>query len=306
MLQWSQDSLLRFHPDKCVWMRIGKSPQDQDNPPTQVYVIDNKYLAHSSDEKDLGVFIDTDLKFDKHIASKVSKAIQIAGLIRRSFEHLDCDTFNVLFTTLARHLEYAQSVWSPYLKKHINAIEKVQRRVLKRVPELSSLSYEDRLRQLNLRPLAYRRYRGDMIEMYKLTHCLYDSQVTDEFLDMDDKKVNTRGHPFKLNKQGCKLNLMLHSIRYRTVDQWNNLPLNVVQSGSIACFERRLNKLWNGTVVMYDPDIDVRQITKSKKDIRCCAHTQSDEDNHDLTTEAHQGLFLSEEDYIYIYICKTM
>ena len=69
MLQWSLDSLLRFHPDKCVWMRIGKSPQSQDNPPTQVYMMDNKYLAHSSEEKDLGVIIDTDLKFDKHIAS---------------------------------------------------------------------------------------------------------------------------------------------------------------------------------------------------------------------------------------------
>ena len=55
MLQWSQDSLLRFHTDKYVWMRIGKSPQDQDNPPTQAYMMDNKYLAHSSEEKYLGV-----------------------------------------------------------------------------------------------------------------------------------------------------------------------------------------------------------------------------------------------------------
>ena len=30
MLQRPQDFLLRFHPDKSVWMRIGNSPQDQD------------------------------------------------------------------------------------------------------------------------------------------------------------------------------------------------------------------------------------------------------------------------------------
>ena len=155
MLQWSQDSLLRFHPDKCVWMRIGKSPQDQDNPPTQVYMMDNKYLAHSSEEKDLGVVIDTDLKFDKHMTSKASKANQIAAFIRRSFEHLDCDTFNVLFTILVRPpLAYTQSVRIPYLKKHINTIEKVQRRTWQRVPDLSKLSYEDRLRQLNLPTLV--------------------------------------------------------------------------------------------------------------------------------------------------------
>ena len=84
MLQWSQDLLFRFHPDKGVWMWIGKSLQNQDNHPTQVYMMDNKYLAYSSEEKDLRVIIDTDLKFDKHIACKVSKANQIAGLIRRS------------------------------------------------------------------------------------------------------------------------------------------------------------------------------------------------------------------------------
>ena len=116
MLQWSQNPLLRFQPDKCVWMQIGKSLQDQDNPPTQVYMMFNKYLAHSSDEKDLRVIIDTDLKSD--ITSEVSKAYQIAGLIRRSFEHLDCDTFKVLFMTLVRpHLEYAQSVSEPISKK---------------------------------------------------------------------------------------------------------------------------------------------------------------------------------------------
>ena len=30
MLDWSKESLLRFHPDKCVCMRIGKSPPNMD------------------------------------------------------------------------------------------------------------------------------------------------------------------------------------------------------------------------------------------------------------------------------------
>ena len=38
-------------------------------------------------------------------------------------------------------LEYASSVWAPHLIKHINAIERVQKRFTKRIPELSNLSY---------------------------------------------------------------------------------------------------------------------------------------------------------------------
>ena len=43
------------------------------------------------------------------------------------------------------------------------------------------------------------------------------------------------------------------------------------------------------------------QSTKSKKDIRCCAHTQSDEDNYDLTTRG-----LTRPISVRRGLCKTM
>jgi hypothetical protein len=64
------------------------------------------------------------------------------------------------------HHEYANPVWNPYLKKHIDTIENIQRRATKLIPGFSDLSYEDRLRRLKLPSLSYRRSRGDMIEVY--------------------------------------------------------------------------------------------------------------------------------------------
>ena len=40
-------------------------------------------------EKDLGVLVDSNLSFENHMATKISKANQIVGLIRRSFAFLD-------------------------------------------------------------------------------------------------------------------------------------------------------------------------------------------------------------------------
>ena len=60
-----------------------------------------------------------------------------------------------------------QSVWSPYLKKHIHMIENVQRRAKKVIPGFNKLSYEKRLKKLKLPTLKYRRLKGDMIEVYK-------------------------------------------------------------------------------------------------------------------------------------------
>ena len=84
------------------------------------------------------------------------------------------------------YLEYANQVWCPYLKKHIEAIENVQRRASKQIPGLSSLSYEDRLRKLKLPTLAYRRSRGDMIELYKILTGKYDEDVSNFLRTRDE------------------------------------------------------------------------------------------------------------------------
>ena len=85
-------------------------------------------LEVSSCEKDIGVYIDEHLTFETQIVTKVNKANSIMGIIRRSFTYLDEKMFVLLFKALVPpNIEYAQSVWSPYLKKHIHMIENVQR-----------------------------------------------------------------------------------------------------------------------------------------------------------------------------------
>ena len=78
---------------------------------------------------------------------KVNKANSILGVIRWSFEYLDARTFRLLYTSLVRpHLEYANAVWNPYIMKHIDMIENVQRRATRLVPGLDTLDYENRLK----------------------------------------------------------------------------------------------------------------------------------------------------------------
>ena len=80
----------------------------------------------------------------------------------------------MLYITFVRpHLEYAQAVWAPHLSKHINMIENVQIRATKLVDGHSWLDYTKRLNKLDLPTLAYRRARGDMIELFKHFHA-YD------------------------------------------------------------------------------------------------------------------------------------
>ena len=66
----------------------------------------------------------------------------------------------------------------PYKKRDIEALEKVQKKATKIIPEIKHLPYRERLRACKLPMLHFRQVRGDMIEMYKILTGKYDADVT--------------------------------------------------------------------------------------------------------------------------------
>jgi hypothetical protein len=136
-------------------------------------------LEQSDGEKDIGVFVDENLSFNKHIQNQVNKANSIMGLIRRTYTYLDEQSFKYLFQALVRpHIEYAEAVWSPFKVGDIEKIENVQRRATKQVPTLKNMEYNERLKKLKMPTLKYRRMRGDMIEVFKIINGIYDPLTT--------------------------------------------------------------------------------------------------------------------------------
>ena len=77
-------------------------------------------------------------------------------------------------------MEYANSVWCPYKQGDIKELEKVQKRATKLVLNLNKIPYKDRLMHLKLPTLKYRRLRGDRTEVFKITHNIYDPEVSPE------------------------------------------------------------------------------------------------------------------------------
>ena len=259
LYDWTKYSFLRFNPDKCTAMRINPSKCDLNC----FYNIDKVKLKVNEVEKDLGVYIDMNLSFDEHIKVKVKKANSLMGMIRRTFDYIDSDTFRLLFSSIVRpHLEYAAPVWNPHLQKHIDMIENVQRRATKLVPGLKNLTYKERLKQVKLPTLKYRRYRGDMLEMYKLTHSHYDNSAIKNFIQFNQ---NSHGHQFTVDKERCNLDVRKFSFKPRVTDQWNNLPDKVVNVESLNCFKNALDNLWKSSDIMYNADIDIQKITSERR-----------------------------------------
>ena len=78
-------------------MHVGKTNQRR-----QYFIPEGKENCDSDLEKDLGVWVDSSLKYTDHINHAVNNASQILGLIRRSFRHIDLQSTKQLFTALVR------------------------------------------------------------------------------------------------------------------------------------------------------------------------------------------------------------
>ena len=251
MCEWSAKWLLRYHPDKCKYMRIGP-PDDEPNK----YMVNGHTLSQTKKEKDLGVIMDQDLKFAEHTTTKVNLANKIMGVIRRSFTYLDKTIFTRLYKSLVRpHLEYAHSVYYPHQKDQKTQIENVQRRATKQLSCCKGMEYEERLRHLKLPCLLYRRLRGDMIEAYKMFYNKYDPTI-----DVPITKASsvhsrqTRGVNLNLHRSKATSDLRKLSFHNRVVAFWNELPTTVRSAPSIKSFERRLDKYWGKYRIAYDFD----------------------------------------------------
>ena len=90
--------------DKCHVLTIGKFDNISHK---HRYKVCEEEIEHVFEEKDLEVIVDSNLSFEEHISKKVKTADGIVGLIRRSYSHLDCQSFRKIYTTFVRpHLEY--------------------------------------------------------------------------------------------------------------------------------------------------------------------------------------------------------
>ena len=234
-VQWASEWLMQFNKKKCKVIHFGTKNQQFD------YHLEGYNLSHIEEEKDLGVIISRDLKWHKQVTTSAKKANKMLGLIKNTFTYMNKEMFNVLYKTLVRpHLEYCPQVWSPFLAKDINILEQIQRRATKIVPEISNLSYEDRLKELKLFPLKDRRLRGDMISTYKMINGLMN--VDREQLVPMHGNPSTRSHNQQLKGKVVKGNMRKHFFTQRIILPWNNLSTDTISSDTVNTFKGRYDK----------------------------------------------------------------
>jgi len=122
-------------------------------------------------------------------------------------------------------------------------LERIQRRVTKMVKGVRKLKYKDRLKQLGIYSLERRRLRGDLKEAYK-TLSGKERLNKNKFFILAQDNHGLQGHSQKLFKPKCRTTATKTFFINRIINDWNNLPQEVIDTTIVNIFKNRLDKTW--------------------------------------------------------------
>ena len=238
LIAWAHKWQMDFNLTKCKILQLGNGNREFN------YEMEGQWIDVEEYEKDLGVIIDSSLKFSKQCVEARNRANRVLGFIKRNVSYKSKEVILKLYNSYVRpHLEYCIQAWSPHYRQDISLLEAVQRRATKMIPSLRHLEYKDRLRALNMYSFERRCLRGDMIQLYKMFKGL-DKLDIHKFFDLEEAH-RTRGHNLKIKKKNCRLDVRKYYFTHRVVEHWNNLPGDVVNSVNLNVFKKKLDGLMN-------------------------------------------------------------
>ena len=153
--QWCREWRMELNQLKCGVLKVTRNVNSIVLLPSHQHSINNTNV-----QKDLGVLITSDLKWNAHVSTRCEKANKMLGFVRRS----STDILNprmraALYKTLIRiQLTYCSQIWSPQSVTLTLDIEGIQRRSTKFIlslPFQTSVTYKERLLMTGLLPLTY-------------------------------------------------------------------------------------------------------------------------------------------------------
>lgn len=152
--EWSDRWMMNFNTAKCSVILFNEKQGRGTS-----YKLGGQILGVESEVKYLGVTIQDDLKFRKHITDKISKASQALGMIKRCLYGAPKKAKMLAYTSLCRpHLEYASAVWDPTKRMDVESIERVQSKAVRFIGNVHGRESVTKAREeLELKTLEERR-----------------------------------------------------------------------------------------------------------------------------------------------------
>lgn len=229
---WSISNKLPFNFTKCKMLQVGKKFDF-------TYHLGLQELVWSSAEKDLGVWICSNLKSNTQSQAVFKRTSRLLGILRRIFGRFSPITLpRILNTYLRPSMEYAIQAWAPWMRKDVSLLDRIYHRATKLVTGFQHLPYNERLQRLNILDFTQRRIRSDLILTFKILR-VPDHPLKHLFQRVVDR--TTRGHCASVIIPRSRRDCRRYFFSVRVTFIWNALPEDIVSATCVPAFKSKLD-----------------------------------------------------------------
>ena len=190
-----------------------------------VYHLAGSQLEVVCAEKDLGVYITDNLKWNKQVNEQCAKASRLLGYVQRNTRLVKINPVrrSAYLSQVRSHLGYATQVWTPQSIDLIRKLERVQRcatNYILDLPFICDQTYGDRLMNINLLPISYWHEFLDMIFLSKVVTGTV--RVSPSVLSRTTRSNSNRNVNHFISRK-CNTLTFQRSFFNRTTRIWNKL-----------------------------------------------------------------------------------
>ena len=247
-MDWAKTWDMSFNEKKCKIIHAGH------NNPGYAYFMNGTKIEEASEEKDLGVWVQANMKPAKQCASAAKSANFALGQISRAFHYRKKSNLVPLYKTFVRpKLEFAASAWSPWTEGDKKQLEKVQERLVRMLSDVKGSTYEQKLADAGLTTLEKRRKRGDAIETFKTLNGFNrvdkkkwfsleneDARPTRRNAEVSESGVRKKDHV--LRTESARLEVRRNFYNVRAAKTWSDIPQSVKDTTSVNAFKNAYDK----------------------------------------------------------------
>ena len=246
ILTWFDNNQMKVNPEKFQTLVVKKANEVNDIDLN----ISGQTVKPTSCVKLLGLFIDDQLIFDKHVSELCMRVARQTNALRRIVKYLTPECKIIMYTAfIASNLNYCHIVW--HFCGHTNSlkIEKLHKKSLNVVLNDYLSPYHVLLQKVKRPTMYVSRMKSIGFEVFKCLHNCSPSYIIDMFR-ISATPYATRGGTKLIQPKVNTTRNGLKSFRYQGAKIWNELPTSIKNTEDVSGFKYRLNE-WPGPVCKY-------------------------------------------------------
>ena len=207
--------------------------------------MEGSQITEVESHKHLGIFLSNDCTWHKHIEYIKEKAWKRVNAMRKLKYEFERKSLEIIYFSFIRPiLEYGDTIWdncTQYEKAELDKIQDEAARIVTGCTKLVSIRnwYEE----TKWESLEERRKKHKLTLFYKMVNNFTPSYLS----SLVPQPVNAAS-AYNLHNQNniqsiaTRTNYYFNSFLPSTIREWNSIPLDTRNSGSIETFKRKLNR----------------------------------------------------------------